>query len=335
MYQRSPDNTASFTTVPVNICTHVFIAFLFYSLLYIHLLHGGIHCWMYQGPIYLLRKNKTISPELHLWKHTPHHTEATFSKISKLPRWATFCAMARVDALQKQPGEEGTAAAGKCSRAISSLDSATYDPCGHAASCSSEEEKGETVILEKGRRKRKVWSVSAVWGSMLWVLCSLLQEVRGPRNLCCLRHPLENRGSLWDSWQSAVLICWFFCCGSFCFLSLSSANDPPLSFVSPAMSILFLFFGLTDTLAIPPSASFCIAVSSAATLFSTPFLLQHPVSSSARILTFPTLKVLPFNWDHGSGTLPYNHIKPSWGNLHWTEVKPSGSRGTGLERSLW
>lgn len=73
--------------------------------------------------------------------------------------------MAQVDALQKQSGQEGTAVAGKCSGHISSLGSATYDPCSHAANCSSAKGEGKTVILastEQGRRKGKVWSVSIV-----------------------------------------------------------------------------------------------------------------------------------------------------------------------------
>jgi len=48
---------------------------------------------------------------------------------------------------------------------LSSLGSAALDVCSHAANCSSDEGEGETVILastEQGKRKGKVWSVSAV-----------------------------------------------------------------------------------------------------------------------------------------------------------------------------
>ena len=89
--------------------------------------------------------------------------------------------MAQVDALQKQSGQEGTAAAGKCSGDICSLDSATCDPCSHGANCSSEEGEGETVILastEQDRRGRS--GVSLLYerlyamDAFLFCPCSLL-----------------------------------------------------------------------------------------------------------------------------------------------------------------
>lgn len=153
--------------------------------------------------------------------------------------------------------------------------------------------------------------------ALLFCPCSLPWEVHGLRNLCCFRQHLENKPSLWDSWQCTGLICWFVCCGSSCWLCFYSVKDPYLSSVSLSMSMFFLsflfsllLFPLTDSLAIPTSASFFVTTSSAERLFSTPFLLRQPepACSSAHIFTKPALKILSFNCDHRSGALPYNHI---------------------------
>lgn len=242
-------------------------------------LRGGIHHWMYQGPIYLLGQNKGISPGLCLWKHIPHHRKVTFSKVSyQVEQLSVPCPGPCWSRLERKAQQLQV----KCSWDTSSLGSATCDPCSHAANCSSDEGEGETVILastEQGRRKGKVWSVSVLW--MLFysvpVVCSercLDWEIHAVSDIpwkkskllrltagCChhfliflLRVFLFYLTFLCE-WPLSFLcvpnyvhpfsflqIHWFSCCSILClFLRCSlQCSKPVLQYISPPSASLFL-----------------------------------------------------------------------------------------------
>lgn len=104
----------------------------------------------------------------------------------------------------------------------------------------------------------------------------LLWRDSGSNTCSCMRHNCW----IFSQFCSHFLIIFFSRCRSFCFISLPSFFFSPMDYF--IIIILLLLFLISPT---PSSASFSIAVSSAACLLSTLFLLHQPVSFSAHILT--------------------------------------------------